>query len=224
MQAILLFFIYTKILKFLSMLRTALEFLTDELNQYLKRKDPANFGNIDCAVLSNLMQPDGTFALPMDQGNENFKVILTLINLEEDRVLESQLYYKKVNDKIQIINPAVNINAFVLFSVFASNYPTALRLLSYIISFFQTNSVFDSEHYPQMNANVEADKPWQKVGRLLATLQASNFEQQNNMWAALGAKYMPSVLYKIRTLTFTDIEPKMEAPAITEITISANGV
>ena len=201
------------------MLRTALEFLSDELNLYFKRKDPANFGNADCVVLSGLMKPDGTFALPLDQGDENFKVILTLINLEEDRVAESQLYYQKVNDKIQIVNPPVNINAYVLFSVFANNYPTALRLLSYIISFFQTNSVFDSERYPQMNARVQADKPWQKVGKLLATLYSATFEQQNNLWAALGAKYMPNVIYKIRTMSFIDIEPKMEAPPITEITI-----
>ena len=205
------------------MIRTALEFISDELNAYLKRKDAANFGNVDTVVLSNLMKPDGTFAIPTDQANENFKVIISLINIEEDRIVESQLHYQRVNDRIQMINPAVNINAFVLFSVFATNYPTALRLLSYVISFFQTNSVFDSEQFPQMNVNVATDKPWQKVGKLIATLCPTTFEQQNNMWAAIGAKYMPSALYKIRTLSFTDMEPKMEAPPITEITMWSNG-
>lgn len=204
------------------MLRTALEFLSDELNNYFKRKDPTNFGNVDCVVLSSLMKPDGTFALPMDQGDENFKVIITLINLEEDRVAESQYYYQKVNDKIQVVNPPVNLNACVLFSVFANNYPTALRLLSYTISFFQTHTVFDSALYPQMNAKVEDGKPWEMVGKLVVTLYSLTFEQLNNLWAALGAKYMPNVIYKIRTMSFTDIEPKMEAPPITEITINDN--
>ncbi|MGN6616614.1 MAG: DUF4255 domain-containing protein [Ilyomonas sp.] len=202
------------------MIRTALEFLSNELNLYFKRKDPGNFGNVDCVVLSNLMKPDGTFALPVDQGNDNFKVIITLINLEEDRVKDSQLYYQKVNDKIQVVNPPVNINICLLFSVFANNYPTALRLLSYVISFFPSNSVFDSGSYPQMNANVDANKTWQKVDKLLATLCPISFEQQNNLWAALGAKYMPSVIYKIRTISFTDAEPKMEAPPVTEVTIA----
>jgi len=204
------------------MLRTALEFLSDELNLYLKRKDPANFGDVDCVVLSNLMKPDATFALPMDQGTENFKVIVTLINLEEDRVAESQLYYQRVNDKIQVVNPPLNINAFVLFSVFASHYLTALRLLSYIISFFQSTSVFEDSQYPQMNSKAESDKPWQRIDKMLATLHPTTFEQQNNLWAALGAKYMPSVIYKIRTFTFIDTEPKMEAPPITEVTINSN--
>lgn len=202
------------------MIRTALEFLSNELNLYFKRKDPGNFGNVDCVVLSNLMKPDGAFALPVDQGNDNFKVIITLINLEEDRVKDSQLYYQKVNDKIQVVNPPVNVNMCVLFSVFANNYPTALRLLSYVIGFFQSNNVFDSESYPQINANVDPNKQWQKVDKLLATLYPITFEQQNNLWAALGAKYMPSVIYKIRTISFTDAEPKMEAPPVTEVTIA----
>lgn len=202
------------------MLRTALEFLTDELNLYMKVKDPANFGNLDSVILSGLMNPDGTFAIPTDQGNDNMKVILTLINLEEDRIAESQLSYQKINSQIQVINPPININAYVLFSVFASNYPTALRLLSNVIAYFQSNSVFNTEKYPHLNAKVEEDKPWEKIGKLLVNLYGTTFEQQNNLWAALGAKYMPNVIYKIRTFSFTDLEPKMESPPITQITIS----
>ena len=201
------------------MLRTALEFLTEELNLYMKVKDPANFGNLDSVILSGLMNPDGTFAIPTDQGNDNMKVILTLINLEEDRIAESQLSYQKINSQIQVINPPVNINAYVLFSVYASNYPTALRLLSNVIAFFQSNSVFTTEKYPHLNAKVEEDKPWEKIGKLLVNLYGTTLEQQNNLWAALGAKYMPNVIYKIRTMSFIDLEPKMETPPITQITI-----
>ncbi len=204
------------------MLKTALEFLSDELNLYLKRKDPANFGSVDVVVLSGLMKPDGSFALPTNQGDENFKVIITLINLEEDRIAESQTYNQRINNKIQVVNPPLNLNAYLLFSVLATNYLTALRLLSYVISFFQSNTVFDNNHYPQMNAKVDAENPWQKVGRLLLTLHPVSFEQQNNLWAALGAKYMPSVIYKMRTISFTDFEPKSEAPPVTEVVIRNN--
>jgi hypothetical protein len=203
------------------MLRTTFEFLSDELNAYIKRKDSTNFGNEDVVVVSSLMNPDGTFAVSAE-GSDVSKVILTLINLEEDRIADSQYNYQKVNDRIQVINPPVNINAFVLFSVFANNYSTALRLLSYVMAFFQGRQVFDSDQYPQINAKVDADKPWQKVGRLLVTFHSTTFEQQNNLWAALGAKYMPNVIYKIRTISFVDSEPKMETPPITEITISDN--
>jgi hypothetical protein len=201
------------------MLRTAFEFLSEELNAYLRRKDPANFDEQEIVIISSLMNPDNTFSVT-PEGSDVSKIILTLVNLEEDRIADSQYNYRTVNDRIQVINPPVNINAFVLFSVFTSNYATALRLLSYVISFFQGNQVFSEDQYPHLNAKVASDKPWQKVGRLLVTLHSTTFEQQNNLWAALGAKYMPNVIYKVKTMSFIDMEPKMEAPPITEITIS----
>lgn len=204
------------------MLRTALEFIADELNGYLQRKDPSNFGDTDSVVISSLMKPDGTFALSADQGSDSFKIILTLINLEEDRIAESQLYWQRVNDKVQVVNPPLNINAYVLFSVLAGNYPTALRLLSYVLSFFQATPVFDTARFPHLNTRVDEDKPWQKIGKLLVNLHPVTLEQQNNLWASLGAKHMPSVIYKIRTMSFTDMEPKMEAPPITEVIIRDN--
>ena len=200
------------------MLKTALEFLKDELNLYVKRKDPVNFGNADTVTLSSLMKPDGTTAITIGD-TEPSKIVITLINLEEDRIAEANIY-RKVADKIQVINPPININAFVLFSVYVTNYPTALRLLSYIISFFQANTVFDNSQYPQLNLN--AAKPWEQIDKMLVTMHSTTFEQQNNLWAALGAKYVPSVIYKIRTISFTDFEPKMEAPPITEVTIFDN--
>lgn len=204
------------------MLRTALEFLSDELNAYLKRKDPVNFGTVDAVVLSGLMKPDGAFALPSSQGDENFRVIVTLINLEEDRIADSQSFHQRINDRIQVVNPPVNINAYVLFSVLATNYLTSLRLLSYVISFFQANRVFDSVQHPHLNAKVAPGNTWQKIGKLLVTMHPVTLEQQNNLWAALGAKYMPSLIYKIRTISFTDQEPKMEAPPVTEVVILSN--
>lgn len=200
------------------MLRTAFEFVSEELNAYLRRKDPTNFGNEEIVVISSLMKPDNTFAVPTE-GSDVSKIILTLVNLEEDRIAESQYNYRRVEDRIEVVNPPVNINAYVLFSVFANNYATALRLLSYVISFFQVNPCFTEDEFPQLNAKAANDKPWQKVGKLIITLHSATFEQQNNLWAALGAKYMPNAIYKFKTMSFIDMEPKAEAPPITEVTI-----
>lgn len=204
------------------MLRTALEFLSAELKAYIERKDPAMFQNEVAVLVSSLMKTDGTFAISASQGGETFKVVMTLVNLEEDRIAESQQYYRKINDKIQYFNPPINLNAYILLSVMGDNYLSDLRLLSYIITFFQTNAVFDEEKFPQLNSKVEPDKPWLRISKLITNLHPVTFEQQNNLWAAIGAKYMPSVLYKIRTITFNDSEPKMEAPPITDVKMYDN--
>jgi len=202
------------------MIRTAFEFLAEELKTYIVKKEPAMFRNEIAVIPSSLMKTDGTFAIGSQ--SESFRIIMTLINLEEDRISDSQSYFQKVNDKVQFINPPVNLNAFVLFSALGDNYLSDLRLLSYIISFFQAYPVFDEEGFPQLNNKVEAGKTWQKIGKLIVNLHALTMEQQNNMWASVGAKHMPSVVYKIRTISFTDAEPDMEAPPITQIKIMDN--
>jgi hypothetical protein len=204
------------------MLRTALEFLSGELKAYIERKDPAMFQNEIAVLPSSLMKTDGTFAIGNSQNGETFRIVMTLVNLEEDRIAEAQKYFQKVNDKVEYTNPPVNLNAYVLFSAMGENYLSDLRLLSYIINFFQANPVFEEERFPHLNAKVEPEKPWFKIQKLIATLHPMTFEQQNNLWAAIGAKYMPSVLFKIRTLTFIDAEPKMEAPPITDVRIFDN--
>ncbi len=43
------------------MLKTALEFIQDELNSYIKTRDPVNFGDKNIAILSNVIKQDGSF-------------------------------------------------------------------------------------------------------------------------------------------------------------------
>ena len=141
------------------MLRTAIEFLSGELKGYIERKEPAMFRNEISVVPSSLMKTDGTFAVGGSQGGESFKIIMTLVNLEEDRIADSQSYFQKQNDKVQFFNPPVNLNSFILFSVMGENYLSDLRLLSLIVSFFQSNPVFEEERYPNLNSKVDPGLP-----------------------------------------------------------------
>ena len=42
-------------------------------------------------------------------------------------------------------------------------------------------------------------------------------EKLNNLWATLGAKYIPSVLYKLRMLTFDSSDLREYRPGISTI-------
>ena len=102
-----------------------------------------------------------------------------------------------------------------------SAYATALRDLSDVISFFQSNPVFDEQKYPALNATVsEPDKkPWQLIERLSFSLHNMSFEQMNNLWAMCGSKYIPSIVYKMKMLTIFETKAKEKSTAITEMNI-----
>jgi hypothetical protein len=197
------------------MIRTALEFIQDELNMYVQKKDPDNFGNKNLATLSGIVKQDGSFEFDSTNSDNDHKIIISLVNIEENKLAENQSYFTKgKNNEIQHVNPAVNLNLYILFSAYSDDYKSSLRNLSYVIGFFQSNSVFTEDHFPQMNA--KANKPWQKIEKLLFDMHSLSLEHQNHLWASIGAKYMPSVLYKMSLLRIREMELKAETPPIKE--------
>ena len=199
------------------MLLTALEFIQDELNSYIKTRDPINFGNKDISTLSSIIKQDGSFEFDSANNSDDHKIIISLVNIEENRSAECQNYiHKKEDGTIQKVNPAVNLEFYILFAAYSDDYRSSLRNLTYIITFFQNNSVFTPEKYPNLNIHADTDKPWQKIQKIVFNLVNLSFEQQNNLWAAIGAKYMPSLIYKMRLLRFQELEVRIESPPILE--------
>jgi hypothetical protein len=85
----------------------------------------------------------------------------------------------------------------VLFSVHFKNYNVGLQYLSLIAKFFQSKRYFTPKNSPRLD---------EEVSYLNLELYTLNFEQINQMWGAIGAKYRPSVLYKVRMLTIQEDE------------------
>ncbi len=204
------------------MIRTALEFVKKQLDAYIveREQDAANY-NVNAVVeLQSIVTPEGTFA-----AQDTSHITIMLAGLEEERREGKRPQYRPTDDKQFIkLNPPVELDLFVLIIAHKKDYGTALRDLSDTISFFQANPVFDQEKNPSLNAGVlEPDKkPWQLIERLVFSLYTLSFEQQNNLWAMLGSKYIPSVVYKMKMITVFETKGKEKTPAITEMNFTEN--
>ena len=167
------------------MIYAALYCVAQEMNEFYKAK----LGVADDRViLSGIINQDGSLAIP----GEN-KVVITLLNVEKELLNK--------NAPIQVTSKLpqgyVNINLHILFSAYfpGSNYPEALKFLSYTIAFLQQKNVFTKSNTPALDEGID---------KLVFELENMSTEKQSNLWTTLGAKYMPSVLYKMRTLTFNN--------------------
>ncbi len=183
------------------MIYEALSCLTDEINEYFRNKLRINE---DKAVLSGIINQDGTVAI---QG-EN-KIVITLVNIEKEITGISNartIIGKTTANK----STSMNINLYILFSAYfsTSNYPEALRFLSFIIAYFQYKNVFTPTNTPKLDKGID---------KLIFEMAAISPEQQNNVWASLGAKYMPSVIYKMRMLTFDESIIKEYRPIVSNV-------
>ena len=177
------------------MIHSALEFLTQELNSFIRLKvgDPIT----NRVYLSGVTNEQG-IAIP-DQS-----LGLSLINIEEERTnKEQQSRFINSVGKVEKRNPEIQLNLYVLITANFQNkiannssddYVEGLKQLSYAIAFFQSKNVFTPENSPALSGFDT------NLSKIVVELYSYSFEQLYNFWSVVGAKYLPSVLYKVKTL------------------------
>lgn len=174
--------------------------IKNELNTYLKSLPGLDGGNQPVVAEDLILKLDG------QQANKQVPVIMTLVNLEEERVTKSQVPYIKTDEnRIRYIEPEIVLNLYVLIAAFDNNYSTALAHLSGVVHFFQNKSVFTQDSSPGLDDRIE---------KIIVDLYTLDFERQNHLWGALGAKYQPSVIYRLRLLPIQVDEPGPDLPPI----------
>lgn len=201
------------------MIRTALEFIKKELETFIvARQNDAAYSLGNVVDLKAIALPDGKVNL-----NDAMHITIMLVGVEEERWEGKHPYYVPIeNNQVIQLNAPVKVNLNVLFVANNSSYETALRDLSDVICFFQSNVVFDAYKYPALNAGATdpVNKPWQTVEKIIFRIMSLTFEQQNNLWGMLGCKYLPSIVYRMNMLTAFDNKAQSKVPVITEMGIS----
>ncbi|GBO55805.1 hypothetical protein APA_3955 [Pseudanabaena sp. lw0831] len=185
------------------MLDIALKFLTSELNTYLSTQmTPPDDGEF--VKMSKLVGDDGKYILIN-------KIASSIINIEEDRIFKAQTpdhTYK--NGQHVVLEPELKLNIHVIFAANDSNemYGEALKRISHVLMFFQSHPAFTSAEYPALDPSIE---------KLTMELQSLSYEQLNQVWAFIGAKQLPCVIYKVRMVSLQSMVPAVIQPPIMEI-------
>ena len=141
--------------------------------------------------------------------NGTSDIIISLINVEENRMSRDPRNYRKSGSDLTYKNPPVHLYLTLLFTALTSvsGYEKALQNLERVISFFQKRYVFDHSNVNNMNEGIE---------KLVMEMVSINLEQLNHLWSILGGRYQPSVVYKMRMVTI-DNEDGIDGTVIKEI-------
>src|ERR1051325_1273607 len=199
------------------MIRTALEFVRKTLEVYMVERENDTYTEGNVVDLKSIVLPNGTI-----DTTDTTHITVMLVGVDEERREGKRPQYIPTADKQFLrLNPPVEVDLVVLFVAHNKSYTAALRGLSDVLGFFQASPVFDATRYPALNASVtNADEtPWRLISRLSFSLCSMTFEQQNNLWAMLGSKYMPSVVYRMKMLTVFETRGQEKVPAITELAL-----
>lgn len=188
------------------MLDVAIGFLKDELNTYLVTRTGSDTVKTN---LSKVVDEAGKYAFDIDS------ICCSIINIEEERILKSHLHdYTTVNGQHVILEPELRLNLHVLFAANFTHYDQALKYISYVMTYFQAHPVFTSNQCPGLDPG---------IGKLTAELLSLTYEQLNQMWAFIGGKQLPSVVYKVRMVTLQDEAQTAVQPPLTSIRTTIQG-
>lgn len=169
------------------MIYEVLQTLTDNLNVYFRTKLKIQE---DKAELSAIVNQDGSIALQ----SEN-KVLVTLLNIEREPFSASS----------QIVGrQKLSLNILVIFSCHFSNsnYSEAIRFLDLIITYFEENYTLEAQNIYDGNNKIKIE------------IETNNLEKVQNIWSTIGAKYLPSVIYKLRLIVVDSNSITTFAPTI----------
>lgn len=168
------------------MIYKSLNFLTSCLDSYIQRKYGVTEGSV---ILSRLVENDGT-----STEEATNKLVVSLINVEKDTLVQpfSTSGYN-TNGQYSVSASPIYMNLHIILAANykGKNYDQALKFLSRGMSFFQDYSVFDRQNNPDMPEGLE---------KLIVDVENIKIQEMNNLWSSIGTKYVPSVLYKVRTV------------------------
>lgn len=208
------------------MIALALKLLRDELSDYIDLNKRSGDTITNAGItLGNIALMDSD-----DTGIFNDKVILTLVNTEEESTLKNGSHVIKTSTGIKYVEPAIHLNLYILISATlkenpsSDNYEFALHRLSLVLQFFQAKKSFTVQNSPF--SKISSDQPgiqddWitdelRDELKLNVELYTLTFEQINHLWGSLGGKQVPFAMYKVRLIKIQEMSGE-EAPIIEEI-------
>jgi hypothetical protein len=139
-------------------------------------------------------------------------VSVLLIKLEQENILRPPDPYTRIlaDGTVQIAQPEIRLNLYVLFVAHYAQYEYALRNLSLIIQYFQSHRVINHQNSPELSDSID---------QVVVELVTPSFSEQNEIWGALRSALQPSVLYRVKMVVYggpdagTDVSP-IEEPVI----------
>lgn len=172
------------------MIYETLQILKEQLEKYYE-----DVGVTSSIVLDNIaLWESGSEDADRIKG----KVVMTLVNVEEEWAMKNSPAVRVINDRTEYKNPPVNLNLFLLIAANCDSYDNSLSSISHTIEFFQGKKIFTSVntvYKRELASMAELDQ-----FKFVVELYTPGFETLNNIWGTLGGRQLPSVLFKIQII------------------------
>lgn len=178
-----------------------MQFTGSILNQYVKNTFHLNDTRV---LLNDVIDENGS----VPTLNQN-KLILTMINIQKETLKPFNVRFKTMeNGNFAHNAPVERYNLAMMVSSHFDDYAESLKFLNASILFFQAHPSIDATNYANLPKGIK---------KLDYEIDTISYHEMFNLWSAMGAKYRPSCIYKVRLMTLDPAEFSAFEPAVTTV-------
>jgi hypothetical protein len=190
------------------MFNSFITFLASDINEFISNKIGTTGSFVLFANLNNIAEGAGT---------TDKKIIISIVNIEEEKMLQRQENYTKTNNEINYKQPPVWLNVICLFTFYNKSTEDyeGIDQLANVVQYFQSKPRLD-----KTSAVIPANFPTE-LEEIRAEFVSLNYEQTNYLWGLFGGKYHPSVIYKFKTIPIDNMDITPGGPPILDTAVSA---
>ncbi|WP_421872512.1 DUF4255 domain-containing protein [Marinoscillum sp.] len=181
------------------MIYESLKYIADSLDNHLRNKYRTDESWVQ---LNSILGQDGS----VPEENRN-KIILTLVSLEHESATQSSSAGRRTLNSFSPYAPPLSFNLNIIFSALFNKYDEGLKFLSDTICFFQSKPIINPQNSPGLDP---------KIHQLGLEVVKLSYSETYNLWASIGAKYIPSIPFKLRMLCFQGEEIESIVPTINQ--------
>ncbi|GAB3126408.1 Pvc16 family protein [Novispirillum itersonii] len=184
----------------MDLIGTTLELIRGRLNDSIQNLDNRPE---DWVILSNIVDVDGK---PYEAAIN--KIVLCVTSMQDEKVISTfNPMLRGPEGKYGQVTPPLYLDVNVAFiaNFYNKNYRDGLVAISRTISYFQQNPYFNQQNLPGLDPAID------KLNLEFVNLDPVDL---NYVMGMLGAKYLPSVFYKIRLLPFASTAMSSKAVAV----------
>jgi hypothetical protein len=185
-----------------------INFLKDDINSFISSKKGVDDNFVVFANLNNVIEST--------QNSDN-KIVISIVNIEEEKLIQSPDNYIKSKTEVKYKNPPVWLNFICLFTFYTrsiENYD-GIDMLANVVQYFQSRPRIN-----KITAVVPANFPV-LYDDFRAEFVSLNYEQTNYLWGLFGGKYHPSVVYKFKTIPIDNLDITPGGPPILNTQVDA---
>jgi len=166
------------------MISQALTIIRNALRQFIRLK--LQLEQIEeKVVLTSMVDQSGESTIP------NNALGLALYRIVEDRVSETEHRPTLGASEFEQLRPPVILSLEFVIAANFNDYSESLKYISAVIAFFQSQNYFDQSSNPLMSADMTP---------FSVSLYTQSVSEHNHTWGLFGGRYMPSVMYRLRSI------------------------